>query len=280
LVVCPDRLGANAKVSTLAQLERHARHDLWVVSDADVHVPPDLLGNLVAPLEYDHVGLVNPFYAFGAAPTLAMRWEAISVNADFWSSVLQSRRLEPLRFALGAVMAVRRAHVQQLGGFTALANVLADDFELGRRVVQQGGGIALSPVVVTCREEPRPWTSVWRHQLRWSRTIRVCRPGPYAASVLSNATLWPLIWGLVCHHPLVWAGAAACLAVRVATAWDNQRRLTRSNAHCGWLWLVPVKDLLQAVLWALAFAGNTVEWRGERFRVHRTGELVPIRSNG
>jgi ceramide glucosyltransferase len=275
LLVCPERLGANAKVSTLAQLEPHARHDFRVVSDADVQVPPDLLRNLIAPLADDGIGLVNPFYAVAPTRTLAMRWEAISVNADFWSGVLQARRLEPLRFALGAVMAVRRAHLARLGGFAALANVLADDFELGRRVAEQGGRIALCPVVVTCREAPRNWAAVWRHQLRWARTIRVCRPAPYAASVLSNATIWPLLWALVDSRPTVWAGATVCLAIRLATAWDNERRLTRTTGHGPWFWLVPVKDLLQCALWALAFLGHTVEWRGEHFRVRRTGELVP-----
>lgn len=275
LLVCPERWGANAKISTLAQLEAHARHRIWVVSDADVHVPPDLLRNLVAPLAREGIGLVNPFYAIAPAPTPAMRWEAICVNADFWSGVLQSRRLEPLRFALGAVMAVRREHLAQLGGFAALANVLADDFELGRRVARAGARIALCPIVVTCREEPRTWGAVWRHQLRWSRTIRVCRPGPYAASILGNATLWPLLWAWADPRLVVWAGAMGCLALRLATAWDNERRLTRATGHGRWFWLTPVKDLLQCVLWALAFLGHTVEWRGERFRVRRTGELVP-----
>ncbi len=273
LVVCPRRLGANAKVSTLAQLEGHAAHAIWVVSDADVHAPPDLLRNLVAPLKDAGVGLVNSLYALGPPP--AMRWEAVSVNADFWGGVLQSRRLGPVRFALGAALVVRRLHVQKAGGFAALANMLADDFELGRRVAEQNARIALCPVVVTCREAPRGWTAVWRHQLRWVRTIRVCRPWPYAASVLGNATVWPLLWTLADPRPIVWTGAAACLAVRMATAWDSQRRLTLSDAHGWWLWLVPLKDLLQSVLWALAFLGETVEWRGERFRVLRTGELRP-----
>jgi ceramide glucosyltransferase len=274
LVLCPAALGPNAKVSKLAQLEPLAKHELLIVSDADVRVPPDLLCNLVAPFQDPAVGLVNPFYRLANPATLPMRWEAVAVNADFWSSVLQARRLAPLDFALGAVMAVRRQRLEALGGFRALVDYLADDFELGRRVARSGARLALCPVVVDCCEPPQNWGAVWRHQLRWARTIRVCRPAPYALSILSNATLWPLLWLAAQPHGPAPYVAALCLGVRLLTAADNQRRLTQSLANMPWLWLAPVKDVLQSALWALAFLGNRVEWRGQRYRVDRSGKLI------
>jgi len=39
-------------------------------------------------------------------------------------------------------------------------------------------------------------------------------------------------------------------------------------------WLVPVKDLLQAAIWLLAFLGNRVEWGDERMRLRRDGTLT------
>ncbi len=278
LVVCPDRLGVNAKVSKLAQLEPRARHGVLVISDADVRVPPDFLANLMAPLRDPGVGLVNPFYQLANPTTTAMRWEALAVNADFWTSVLQSCRLGPMRFALGAVMAVRRERLAAIGGFTALANHLADDYELGRRVAADGARIALCPVVAECREAPQGWGAVWQHQLRWARTIRVCQPLPYAFSLVTNITLWTALWWLSNPTTVTTTLAAAALLLRVLTAADSQRRLTRSLAHLSWCWLAAVKDLLQAVLWALSFLGHTVEWRGERYRVTRRGELVKLAS--
>lgn len=277
LVVCADRLGWNAKVSKLAQLQSRARHDLWVVSDADVHVPRDFLVNLVAGFTSPDVGVVNPLYALASPRTLAMRWEALGVNADFWSNVLMARRLGPMRFALGAVIAARRADIEGLGGFAALANHLADDYEIGRRVSARGRSVAICPVVVECREAEQGWLAVWRHQLRWSRTIRVCQPFGYAASIVSNATLWPLLWLAVCPAWETATFAVVALTARVLTALVSQRRLTCSWAHLPWLWLVPIKDGLQVILWLLAFTGHTVEWRGERYQVQRNGELAPSR---
>src|SRR5262249_24729 len=136
LVICDQALGVNAKVSTLIQLQRISKHGVVVVSDADVRVPRDFLLNLVEPLDDNEVGLVNCFYRLANPSTAAMRWEALAVNADFWSQVLQSLSLGPLDFALGAVMAIRREELEKIGGFEALADYLADDYHLGNRVVR------------------------------------------------------------------------------------------------------------------------------------------------
>jgi ceramide glucosyltransferase len=108
LVVCENLSGANAKIAKLAQLEKLAAHDLILVSDADVRVPTDFLANFVAPLREKKVALVNCFYRLASPATTAMQWEAVAVNADFWSQVLQSQTLKPLDFALGAAILVRQ----------------------------------------------------------------------------------------------------------------------------------------------------------------------------
>ncbi len=280
LVVCGPLLGANAKVSQLVELERQAKHDLLIVSDADVRVPPDLLANIVAPLQQPGIGLVNCFYRLANPTTLAMQWEAIAINADFWSQVLQSRSLKPLDFALGAVMALRRQQLQDIGGFAALADSLADDYQLGNRIARCGYTIALSPVVVECWSAPMGWAAVWKHQLRWARTIRVCQPVPYFFSLLSNATLWPLLWLTINPAAPVCAFAVCCWLTRIITALNLEQRLTQGRTRFAQGWLVPAKDLLQAAIWLLAFLGNRVEWRGRQMRLRRDGTLGGLKVPG
>jgi len=274
LVVCVSSLGANPKVSKLVELNRLAKHDILVISDADVRVPPDFLTQVVAPLREAEVGLVNCFYQLANPTTLAMQWEAIAINADFWSQVLQARSLKPLDFALGAVMVIRREQLEEIGGFRAVVDCLADDYQLGNRIARLGLRIAISPVVAECWSAPMGWRAVWKHQLRWARTIRVCQPGPYFFSVLSNATFWPLLWLLASQSSLSLAFCAGCCLLRGWAALDLQQRLTHSGAHVGYWWFVPIKDLLQAAIWLAAFLGNRIEWRGERMLLRRDGTLV------
>ncbi len=278
LVVCNEALGANAKVSTLAQLEKSAKHELVLISDADVRVPPDFLANFVAPLRDEKIALVNCFYRLANPTTFAMQWEAVAVNADFWSQVLQSQTLKPLDFALGAAILVRRKSLEAIGGFRSLVDCLADDFQLGHRIAKNGQRIALCPVVVECWDAPMDWQQVWKHQLRWARTIRVCQPLPYFFSILSNATLWPLAWGAVS----VTAAKTDCglftavvlVLVRICLAQRLQRRFTPERKLVAPFWLAPVKDLLQVMIWLCAFAGNTVEWRGQRMKLRGDGTLI------
>jgi ceramide glucosyltransferase len=275
LMVCSPPIGPNAKVSKLAELQRIATHDLIVISDADVRAPSDLLSNLVEPLRDPAVGLVNCFYRLAAPSNLAMHLEAIAINADFWSQVLQSRSLKPIDFALGAVMATRRKQLEEIGGFQELADCLADDYQLGHRIARRGYRLELSPLVVECCSAPLGWREVWKHQLRWARTIRVCQPVPYFCSILSNPTLWPLLWLVACPSALSAAFGLGSILVRVGAGMHLQTRLTQSLAHRGYWWLVPIKDLLQALIWFLAFLGNDIEWRGQRLRLRRDGTLAP-----
>jgi ceramide glucosyltransferase len=283
-------LGANAKVSKLAQLEQHAKHELLIISDADVRVPGNFLANFVEPLRAvqkareghsqkhseQSCGLANCFYRLANPTTIAMQWEAICINSDFWSQVLQSRSLKPLDFALGAVMGTRRTALKEIGGFKEIADYLADDYELGNRIACSGYKIELCTVVVDCVASPMGWRKVWNHQLRWARTIRVCQPVPYFFSMLSNPTFWPLLWLLVHPHLLSAAFCVACWALRVIGALDLQQRMMESRKHFVYWWLVPIKDLLQTILWLLAFAGNRIEWRGQRFRLLRDGTMEKI----
>ena len=280
LVICGKALGTNAKVSTLVQLEQLAKHPLILCSDADVRVAPDFLTQMVPHLDDPGVGLVNCFYRLANPRTPAMHWETIAINADFWSQVLQSATLKAPDFALGAVMLTRRSALADIGGFTALADCLADDYQLGRRLTGKGHKIALGSVVVECWDKPMSWREVWTHQVRWARTIRVCQPLPYFMSVLANATLWPLLWlvaaCLFTHSNAAVALAAGCLTARIVMAWHLQRQFTPDRDLVSPHWLVPVKDLLHFLVWANSFLGNTIEWRGQRMRLRSDGTLVPM----
>jgi ceramide glucosyltransferase len=275
--------GANAKAATLAHLESLARHDVLVVSDADVWVPPGFLASVLAPLREPRVGLVNCFYRLANPVTTALRWEAVAVNGDFWSNVLQARALRPLDFALGAVMAMRRADLERAGGFASVVDYLADDYQIGQRLAALGGRIELSHVVVECREPARGWAGVWAHQLRWARTARTSRPAAYLFSILGNITLWALLAAgalVIMRGELAaratWAGIGVVivlLTLRLLTAQGNHQRLSPATALWCWSWMAWVKDLLQAALWLAAFTGNRIVWRDRAYRVGRDGKL-------
>jgi len=278
LVICTEKPGPNAKVSQLIELERRAEHEILCVSDADVWAPPDMIAGSVGALRDERTGLVNCLYRFAHVDHLAMRLEAFAINADFWSQVLQSLTLKPMDFGLGAAMLMRRQPLADTGGFAALVEHLADDYHLGHRLAKNGFSIALSTVVVECRSAPMSVREVWEHQLRWARTIRSCRPVSYFLTVLHNGSLWPLLWLALAPSPASWIGAGLCLGLRAAAGVYLEHKMTRKWSIVS-AWLAIAKDLLQVALWALAFTGHTISWRGVSYRVEADGKLEKLTSD-
>ena len=287
LVVCPKLLGPNAKVSTLIHLQAEAKYEMIAVSDADVQVPPDFLAQTVAPFENPKVGLVNCFYRLPSRSgwrslfdpdAQTMRMEAFAVNCDFWSQVLQARSLKPLDFALGAVMITTQTRLRQIGAFQSLVDYLADDYQLGNQIANAGGEIVISPIVVDCRSSPMTAHEVWDHQLRWARTIRVSQPLPYFFSILNDATLWFFswfFWELFAGKPSQAIAIANLLyiTIRLLGSMKLERKLT-GKWDVTTLYFALVHDIVRPFIWACSFFGNTVVWRGQKYRVLRGGKLV------
>jgi ceramide glucosyltransferase len=242
------------------------------LSDADVAVPTDFLKRIAAFYETERPVVASCLYRLSGATNIPMRLETFMVNSDFWSQVLQSIALQPMKFALGATMIITRAELAVVGGFRSIADYLADDFQLGNRAT---GKVALCPMAVECRSSPMTWRQVWSHQTRWARTIRVCQPGPFFFSILSNPTIWPLAWALAG----AWLPALVMIVLRSLGGAALEWRFTR-KFHASSIILAPFSDILRAIFWLLAFAGNRIHWGERWFRVSHGGKLTPETTGG
>src|SRR6202158_1170658 len=224
LIVCDRVLGANIKVSNLAQMLPAARHELLLVNDSDIRVPPDYLRKVIAPLADASVGLVTCLYAGVASPTarptLGSRLEALGISTDFVPGVLSARFLERgLHFGLGSTLALRRGDLEAIGGFEALLDYLADDYELGRRIASTGKKVELSAAVVTTFLPAYTLRQFFRHQLRWSRTIRDARSWGYAGLLFTLGLPWALVTLLAARGtPWAWILLALTLVMRLTVA--------------------------------------------------------------
>ena len=262
VVVNPARHGSNGKVSNLINMLPSARHDVLVISDADIHAPPYFLDRVVAALQGARVGLVTTLYsALPGVPALAAQLGAAQVNYSFLPGTLLARRLGR-QDCLGATMALRRSVLAEIGGLQALVEHLADDQVLGRLVLARGYKLALAQVVPATTVPEGDFASLYRHELRWARTIRALVPVPYAASVLQN----PLGWAVLCvlfSGAAIWAWVLfiAVLALRVLAARriEGVLRLPR----LGQWWSFLLRDSFSAIIYIASFAGNRVDWRGQ-----------------
>ena len=267
LVVASTR-APNQKVGVLIELARHARHPILVINDSDIEVPSDYLRRLVGPLEDPEVGLVTCLYR-GQAESWAARFEALAIATEVAPGVLVAPLLGVREFALGATMALRAADLERIGGFEAVADYLADDYQLGRRIHSAGLRVVLAPIVVTTYLPNKGWREAWRHQVRWARTLRVCRGGGYLGMPVTMATLWAVLLALT-GSPL-WG--AALLAVRMLSALAASRAIGMPLRPAD-VPAIPARDLWGVAVWAAGLAGSRVVWRGRHLQINREGKIV------
>jgi len=278
LVECPERLGTNGKVSTLVQLVPHARHDFLLVNDSDITVSPRYLERVMAHfapvVQGQAVGLVTALYRGRAHETLASRMEALGIATDFQAGVLLSKMIEGgLHYGLGSTLAVRREALDKIGGFEALVDHLADDYELGARVAAAGYSVALSGEVVETAVPAYDWRGFADHQLRWARTVRDARPGGYAGLVFTHGLGWALLNVVASGlSPVSLWLLGLSFFLRLTVAMTVGAEVLGDRQVLPNLWLLPVRDVVAMGLWAAGFAGNTIVWRGERFQV-KAGRL-------
>lgn len=278
LIVCAKNSAANVKVGNLSQLVIHARHDYLLVSDSDIRVRQNYLQRVIAPLRDAKVGLVTCLYRGVPTSSLASELESVGISTDFVPGVLTARTLENgIRFGLGSTLAFRRADLVAIGGFESLADYLADDYQLGKRIVDAGLKVVLSDEIVETFLPAYTFSAFVRHQLRWARTIRDSRYWGSMGLIFTFAIPWAALAVLFSHENLwQWALLAVALGVRLSVAILVGNRILGDRNMARLAWMIPVRDGIAIFLWAASFMGNTVVWRGQRFRLER-GRLIRAR---
>ena len=277
LVVASNKLGANVKVSNLEQMLPSARYQHLIVNDSDIRVEPDYLRRVIAPLLDNHVGMVTCLYRGVAAPTIGSRLESLGISTDFCAGVLVARLLEGgLHFGLGSTLAFRRADLEITGGFRAIVDFLSDDYQLGHRIAGLGLQVVLSDVVVETHLPAYDIPGFLAHQLRWARSVRDSRAGGYIGLVTTYGLMWSLLVLIVAHAaPWSWAVLSATLLLRLTVALVVGKSVLHDRQLSKHLWLLPLHDLVRVAVWIASFAGHTVMWRGDRFRL-KDGRLTRI----
>ena len=277
LVVCPNILGPNVKVSNLEQMVRAARHEYLIVNDSDIRVERDYLQRVVAPLADEHVGMVTCLYRGVAAPTLGSQLEALGISTDFSAGVLAAQLIEGgLSFGLGSTLAFRRRDLNQIGGFRSIVEFLADDYELGHRIAGLGLKVTLSDVVVETHLPAYDFGGYLAHQMRWARGVRDSRLGGYIGLIATFGLMWALL-NLILAWAAVWSWAVLglVLLLRMMVVLTVGKSVLKDSQLPGQLWLLPLRDLTAVGVWIASFWGHTVTWRGDRFEL-RKGRLIRI----
>ena len=274
VVVSKNRIGYNPKVNNMANAYAFAKYDLLLMSDSDIRVEPGFLKRMAAPFADPAVGLVTSFYQATGARGVWGAMESLSINAHFLPQAACAAGFG-MRFAMGAAMMVRRQAFEASGGYLNLADHLADDFWLGESVREAGWRLAAAEGCVDSIPGIGSASGHFKHLVRWARTIRLCQPAGFYASLIQHGFSL-LTLRLLVHGPDaagvallggIWAAKAGSVALLSARLGGRQPLRA--------LWLLPLSEWFSFAAWLGACASNTVLWRGELYIIESQGVLKP-----
>lgn len=269
VVVDPTPHGPNRKVANLINMLPSARHDIVVISDSDLHLPPDYLERLVVCLERPGTGLVTSLY-IGAPPTSkgwAARMGSTQISHCFLPGVLLSRALGR-EDCLGSTAMLYRDTLERTGGLRGLVQLLAEDNVLGQRVQGLGLSVGLADTIPTATVPEPNLRALWEHEIRWTSTIRALAPVSLCGSTLQ----YPLFWSLLA---ILFSGAAPWSLVLFVAGWmvrwvttgaidSALKPMVGRPALPTPFWMLPLRDLLSIAEIATSFGVDEVVWRGHK----------------
>jgi ceramide glucosyltransferase len=284
LITKVPQLGANDKINNLCQLAQKAKYDLLVMSDSDVRVEPDYLRAVVAPFSDPDVGVVTALYKSVSVGTVTSNLDALAMYMDSAPAALVAKKVEgKMRFAFGWTMATSKKCLAEIGGWEAMVNYQSDDFELGKRVAERGHRVELIAKPVRMIFPNESIREQFKHELRWSISLKSVRPLGYCGLIFTHGLPWALLGAVAAFSTGLKAIAVsyllAYLVLRVGLTWVTGSWGLGDRQLAKILWLVPVRDAISFVVWITGFFSNEIVWRGLGYRV-REGRLFPILSSG
>ena len=265
IVADPTRHGTNAKVSNLINMMAVAEHDVVVLSDSDMAVPRDWLARVVAALDAPGVGAVTCLYHGRGDAGFWSRLAAQGITTHFLPSVLVGLAFGLARPCMGSTIAVQRATLDRIGGFAAVADVLADDHAIGEAVRSLGLTVAVPRFTIAHGCSETSLQDVIRHELRWATTIRRLDPLGYIGSGLVNPLPFAAIATVV--NPGYWPLLAAAFVARACVTG------VAGKTGFGAYLRIPLRDFLTFGVFLGSFLVQSVDWRGSRLGIAHDGRI-------
>lgn len=279
-VVVGERLvGYNPKVNNLSNLDKFARYDVILISDSNVRVPPAYLRELAVLLSQPGVGLVSSPVAAPEGRSLGARLEGLQLNTYVIGGVAAMHAIGGV-CVMGKSMLLRRATLEEIGGFRFLSRFLAEDQVCGQEVARRGWGVALARRPIVNVTGPVTVRQFLARHLRWATIRRRLTPLGYLGELALNPVF--LAAAGVALRPSAVALGVLIATVAVKSVLDLlSERVAGVKRHwAAYPMLVAGKDILLGFAWLVPWFSLHVAWRGNRLQIGNRTRLVPAAAPG
>ena len=276
VVIDQRQAGTNGKINNLIGGLAHARHEILVISDSDIRVGPEYLKAIVAPLENPAVGFVCTFFKATTAASWFERMELLTMNACYFPDTAFAYVTRTAKFCIGASVAFRRSTLKDIGGLESLADYLVEDYEMGRRIWEQGKHPAVAPFIVETVVDLKSPSQWWNHQVYWDQNSCTVRPGALISTLIIRPIPFAFLFAVLrLADPLGLFVLGGTIALRLATAAGILGHGLGDREGLKSLPLLPLRDIAGLASLILAFTQKTTVWRDKEFVLTRDGRIIP-----
>jgi ceramide glucosyltransferase len=276
LVINTSQIGINPKINNLASAITAAKYPILLISDSDIRVETNYLQRVIQPMQDAEVGVITCLYK-----SLTQGWlsafEALQISTQFHPSVLTSRQLGGIKFAFGSTIVIRQSVLEEIGGLSAIADYLADDYQLGYLSAQKGYKVVLSDYIVAHQLANTKISDFINRQARWAKCIRVENFWGYLGLIFTQGTVSSSVFLILSQGSLLgWLVLGITWSARLLMAWIVGVHYLQDAIAQKYLWLVPLRDFVSFGIWCYSLVDNTVEWRAQKFKLVKGGKLTPV----
>ena len=274
--------GFNPKVRNLRNLLSKARFSAILVSDGDIRVDSDYLSVMAGALERPNVGLVSNLVVGTGEQTIGAACENLQLNGFVAASVAAAQLIARHPVVVGKSMLFRRETLCCIGGFQSAADVLAEDYLLGRAVLKAGFRVSTLGYPVWAINRNWSVSKMLQRHTRWAQIRRHVSPGMFLLEPLAIPELWLMLvavaWWLAPSH--FSAAHTAVVLTTVALSVSMQRLVSismqRSIPQWTTLLLLPFSSLLAFYTWLRAWTLDIVVWRYQSYRIGAGSRLTLV----
>lgn len=272
IVECEPSAVLNPKIAKLVQLVPRAKHDRWILADAEADFDAAFVSDFRHEWEASGANVLTAGYRMIGQRSICQRLDSMAVLVTLWPGLELVRAFGRIGFTLGACTGFRHADLAAVGGWEAFANDLAEDHRLGESLVKMGAQIRLAKAILPLDSDPISWRDYLRHQVRVAVTYRCATPAGAAGMILTRGISMGAL-GLLLHPSMVTTiGLTMALTARTILAHVMQRA-TRSE----WPFTdsICVADFVETAAWFTSWFSHAVWWGGRWRRIDWRGKLQP-----
>jgi ceramide glucosyltransferase len=266
-------IGLNPKVNNLIPAYKIAKYEHILISDSNVMANSNYLQDISKHMKDPDVGLVSNIIKGTRGRSFGSIFENLHLNSFIMGSVCFLDKFLKMPCVVGKSMLMRKKDLEDIGGFRAVKDVLAEDYVIGEKIHKMGKKVILSSHMIKNVNEYWGIRKFVNRHTRWGKLRWKIGGIRYFSELLSN-TVFMSFLPIFFWEPskITFIFAAGVSSIKILGDIYIGRRI-KTNMNCLLYFLSPIKDLLIGLIWFVPLFSNTVMWRGNRYIIGKDSML-------